>query len=104
MPSVMQRMIQSSTAGHDDGLSTISISNGTVTSRRVTVTALAGVAIADGPNELSEIVTVRAPQAASTSGPIAAVTVTDANDPTASASGTTTMPSISGASRCVRPT
>src|SRR5207237_301459 len=42
--------------------------------------------------------------AASRSGPVAAVTVRRAKDPGASDSGTDTMPSISGASRWVRPT
>src|SRR3954451_17599145 len=59
MPSVMQRMIQSAVAGHDDGWSAISISNGTASNSRVIVTALAGVASADGPNEVSDTVTSR---------------------------------------------
>src|SRR4051812_30451432 len=57
MPSEMHRMIQSAVAGHDDGLSAINISNGIASSSRVIVTALAGVASAEGPNEVSDSVT-----------------------------------------------
>src|SRR4051794_14704646 len=57
MPSVMHRMIQSAVAGHDDGWSAMSISNGIASRSRVIVTAFAGVASAEGPNEVSESVT-----------------------------------------------
>ena len=53
MPSVTQRMTQSETAGHDDGWSAMSISRGTARSSRVIVTAFAGVASAEGPNDCS---------------------------------------------------
>src|SRR5438445_5320579 len=59
MPSVMHRMIHNTVAGHDDGLSAISINRGTASRSRVMVTALAGVASADGPNEVSESVMSR---------------------------------------------
>src|SRR4051812_24515262 len=59
MPSVMHRMIQSTVPGHDDGWSAMSISNGMARSSRVIVTAFAGVASADGPNEVSDSVTSR---------------------------------------------
>src|SRR4051812_14048447 len=57
MPSVMQRMIHSTVSGHDDGWSAINMSSGTASSSRRMVTALAGVASADGPNDVSESVT-----------------------------------------------
>ncbi len=49
MPSVMQRTIHENVAAHDSGVSAISIRNGTVTSSRMMLMALAGVAMADGP-------------------------------------------------------
>src|SRR3954468_4864023 len=56
IPSVMQRMIHNAVAGQDDGWSPISISSGIASSSRVIVTPLAGVASADGPNEVSDSV------------------------------------------------
>ena len=46
----MQSTIHSSVAAYDSGVAAISMKNGTATSSRMTVTAFAGVARADGPN------------------------------------------------------
>ena len=75
-----------------------------VRSRREIVTRLAGVASADGPNCSALIVATRTSGSAWLSGPSAPVMRTVWNVPTASSSGTTTMPSISGASRWLRAT
>ena len=118
-PSVLASTIQSSERGPASAPSSVIMTNSSgETSRRMTVTALAGVARADGAvarwrrssGDRAGSTGARSAPRTSAIGPVRHEVGTERigdrprsrTYPPARSSGTVTMPSISGASRCVR--